>query len=228
MIDEEATFKEFGYHSDDLTPQSHKKIVVVCEICNKRRSLQMCNYTNSRSYIKNGLSLCLACSTMLYHGESNGFFCKHHTQETKQMISIKKKGQPGFWKGKQLPDETRKKISDNHADFSKENHPGWKGGVSNLPYCELWNESFKEKIRNKYDRVCFLCGKTEKKNKKKLSVHHVNYGKMCMCDYDCRFVPLCTSCHARTNHNRYYWFSMIMCKLNLEFSGSFVDFMVVI
>lgn len=107
-------------------------------------------------------------------------------------------------------------------NYRGENNPNWRGG-NGVTYCELWNEELRERIRNKYNRECFLCNKSEEENKRKLSVHHVNYGKMCMCDYDCRLVPLCMTCHSKTNGNRYHWFSLIMCKLNLEFSAKFVD-----
>lgn len=30
---------------------------------------------------------------------------------------------------------------------------------------------------------------------------------------DCEFVPLCVSCHSKTNHNRQYYEDLIMCYL---------------
>ena len=90
--------------------------------------------------------------------------------------------------------------------MSGENHPLWNGGASFGKYCFKFNEHFKESIREKFGRVCFLCGKTEKENGKKLSVHHVSYDKNCMCDgIECKFVPLCSSCHTKTNFNRDLW-----------------------
>ena len=40
MIDEEETFKRFGYYSTDLKPKSDKKIVAVCNNCGKVRIVQ--------------------------------------------------------------------------------------------------------------------------------------------------------------------------------------------
>lgn len=95
-----------------------------------------------------------------------------------------------------------------------ENSPTWKGGLSFEPYCHKFNETFKELIREKFGRVCFLCPTTEEENGKKLSVHHTTYNKDCLCDdSDCEFVPLCMSCHTKTNNNRDYWEQMIMEKL---------------
>lgn len=94
---------------------------------------------------------------------------------------------------------------------------------NNNKYCHLWNEELRESVREKHNRMCFICGKSEEDNGVKLSVHHTNYGRMCMCDYGCRFVPLCRECHGRTNYNRHRWFSLIMCKLYLESSAQFLN-----
>jgi len=95
-----------------------------------------------------------------------------------------------------------------------ENNPNWNGGSSFQPYCPKFNERFKESVREKFDRVCFLCQRTEKENGKRLVVHHVNYNKDCLCDdSECEFVPLCVSCHVKTNHNRTHWENEIMKRL---------------
>lgn len=99
-------------------------------------------------------------------------------------------------------------------DIIGENSHLWKGGVSFEPYCHKFNKRFKESIREKFGRVCFLCPTTEEENGRKLNVHHVNYNKDCLCDdSECEFVPLCDSCHSKTNHNQDYWESYIMAAL---------------
>ena len=99
---------------------------------------------------------------------------------------------------------------------SGENNPMWKNGASFEPYCHKFNEAFKESIREKFGRICFLCPTTEEENGRKLSVHHTNYNKDCLCDdSECEFVPLCTKCHSKTNFNRDYWENMIMEKLEV-------------
>lgn len=103
-----------------------------------------------------------------------------------------------------------------------EKNPNWSGGPRE--YCYLFNYEFKEKIRDRFGRKCFLCGKTEEDNGVRLSVHHTNFDKRCLCnDIDCRFVPLCMSCHGKTNGDKSYWTSVIMCKLYLEISAQFVN-----
>lgn len=134
---------------------------------------------------------------------------KLHTEETKKKMrlnhaDVSGENHPNY--GKCLPEETRKKLRLNHANFSGENNPSWKGGISYLPYCYKFNNRFKEKIRDKFNRKCFICGRAEKENGRKLNVHHVNYNKDCLCDDSkCYFVPLCNACHARTNQNREFW-----------------------
>ena len=82
-------------------------------------------------------------------------------------------------------------------------------------YCELWCEELREYIRDKYNRICFICGKTEEENGVKLSVHHIDYNKDCGCDgTECRLVPLCISCHGKTTSgDREMWEDLIMNML---------------
>ena len=91
-------------------------------------------------------------------------------------------------------------------EMKGENSCHWKGGISFEPYCLLFNEEFKENIREKFNSECFICGLSEELNGKKLSIHHVSYNKNCLYDNSkCYFIPLCSSCHSRTNFNRKIW-----------------------
>ena len=93
-----------------------------------------------------------------------------------------------------------------------EKSSAWKGGLSYIPYCYKFNYEFKELIRTKFDRKCFICHKEEKDNSnKKLFVHHIDYDKLDICNGKIwPFVPLCNSCHSKTNHNRWYWFNLLI------------------
>ena len=90
------------------------------------------------------------------------------------------------------------------------------GFLTNQRYCKLFNEKFKEKIREQYHRKCYLCNKLESDNGRKLDVHHVNYNKKCLCGSACEFIPLCMQCHAKTGRNRQYWEDLIMNYLYPE------------
>jgi len=82
------------------------------------------------------------------------------------------------------------------VDLSGINAPNWKGGISYEPYCPKFNEDYKEKIRNRDNRTCALCGKSEIENGRKLSVHHVDGEKMQGCDgIKWHLISLCKHCH---------------------------------
>jgi len=82
----------------------------------------------------------------------------------------------------------------------------WKGGISFEPYCILFNKEFKERVRAFWGNKCPVCGKTEEESGRAHCVHHVGYDKeVCCNDNERLFVPLCPSCHSKTNHNREEW-----------------------
>ena len=115
------------------------------------------------------------------------------------------------WKNRAITDEVKKKMSKARKG---EKHPNWRGGVSFEPYCHKFTEKIKEEVRDKFGRVCLLCNKREKENGVKLSVHHCDYNKKQGCDeHEWELVPLCRSCHSKTNFNREYWSEKIFEKL---------------
>ena len=165
-----------------------------------------------------------------YTGINSPNYGKHLSEETKNRISESLNGRhlleetkrkiSESEKGKIVSDETRELLRLNHTyrDMNGRNNPmygvhlsgeksgNWKGGISFEPYCLKFNNRFKEKIRNQFGRQCFICGMSEEQNNRKLCVHHVNYNKDCLCnDIKCYFVPLCNTCHIRTNSNRQFW-----------------------
>ena len=105
------------------------------------------------------------------------------------------------------------------------NNPAYIDGRSkeNDPYCSLYNNKFKEYIRNKWFRKCLLCGKHESGNRRKFPTHHVDYNKMQGCDGNkWKVIPLCDSCHAKTTFRKerdyYEWLfsTLIMIREKLE------------
>lgn len=144
----------------------------------------------------------------------------------KERISQGNRGKPKKNKGEANPEakkrmlqlwqnpDYREQICKAHIGSMRgEKSPHWKGGTSFEPYCHKFNNAFKETIREDFGRKCFLCNKTEKENRKKLSIHHINYDKNQGCeDKKWLLVPLCHSCHSKTNHNRKYWEGLILAK----------------
>ena len=143
--------------------------------------------------------------TTVYRGVPKKFVHGHHRLHKKHSNSAKKKLSEAS-KGSKHTSETKLKI----GNALKHNKHNWMGGISFEPYCPKFNYEFKESIREKFGRVCFMCGAPE--NGRKLSVHHVNYDKSCLCsEIECEFVPLCASCHGKTsNGDREYWESLIL------------------
>ncbi len=78
-----------------------------------------------------------------------------------------------------------------------EKNPNWQGGLSFEIYPFEFNHELREYIRNRDNRVCQLCGKSEVLNGRRLAVHHINGNKE-----DCRkenLTALCTFCNSKTD-----------------------------
>ncbi|WP_048191062.1 helix-turn-helix domain-containing protein [Methanobacterium sp. SMA-27] len=102
-----------------------------------------------------------------------------------------------------------------------ENHSNWKGGISFAPYCPKFNEEFRERVRNFWNRQCGICEFPEKDGLRRLSVHHVNYEKMVCCDNTPPlFIPLCPSCHSKTNNHRITWENYLTSYIMTWFDGN--------
>lgn len=111
--------------------------------------------------------------------------------------------------------ETKLKISKaRQGKCTAHENPSWNGGVSFLPYCHKFNEVLKEQIRERDNRTCQLCGRTEKENlqlfKHKLSMHHVHYDKP-NCEPD--LISLCNQCSSKVNFKREYYENRFIEKL---------------
>lgn len=112
--------------------------------------------------------------------------------------------------GTRMSLETRLKMSQSHLALT--------GGVSFEPYCPRFNNEFKERVRAFFGYVCQLCGKPQ--GGEKLHIHHVNFDKMTCCnDVKPLFVPLCRSCHPKTNFNRGRWEQHFTEAIMTKFGG---------
>jgi len=137
---------------------------------------------------------------------------KIRTKETCQKISEGRKGIV-------FTDEHKQKLSDVRVGrFGGDKHPAWKGGVSFEPYCIKFNDEFKERVREFFNHHCVECGKPQ--TKERLLVHHVNFDKQTCCNDNIPlFVPLCRSCHAKTNFRRDYWQDRFTRLINEQNGG---------
>ncbi len=56
-----------------------------------------------------------------------------------------------------------------------------------------FNNELKEKIRERDNRMCQICGLKEEDNKVKLSTHHIDYNKKR--NTESNLISLCSKCH---------------------------------
>lgn len=91
-------------------------------------------------------------------------------------------------------------------------NPNWKGGISFEPYPVEWTTAFKKSIRQRDGYKCRLCGKSQQKNGRALSVHHIDYDKE---NLDPRnLISLCDPCHGKTNSSkRRHWTRFLKKKM---------------
>jgi hypothetical protein len=170
---------------------------------------------------------------MSLSGKNNPMFGKKHSEETRKKMSVSHIGQKisqetkdkisKVVKGRKHTEYSKLKMSlaqtgRKHSEESKkkmsysrkmlgiygENHPMWKGGVSNEKYnLQDWTETLRNSIRERDNFTCQECEIHQDELNKKLAVHHIDYDKL-NCDPK-NLITLCTSCHSKTNYNREYW-----------------------
>ena len=162
-----------------------------------------------------------------------------HSEETKRRISQKLKGRIipeeirrkmskfltghiGYWRGKKLSKEHRRKMSIAHKEKKKsEEHrknislakignknPSWRGGKSFEPYTTDWTETLRKAIRERDHYVCQLC------NQYGNVIHHIDYDKK-NCNPE-NLINLCQKCNSKVNFNRKYWKDYFIAKENAE------------
>jgi hypothetical protein len=97
---------------------------------------------------------------------------------------------------------TEEYLSRAREQNSGENNPCWQGGISFEPYSINFNKQLKEKIRFRDGYICQICN-NKQDDKRRLTVHHINYDKKDTSDNN--LISVCIHCHQKTNFNRNYW-----------------------
>jgi hypothetical protein len=145
------------------------------------------------------------------------------TEETRRKIALKMKGNRNPL-GRVVSVETRQKIglsnsiSNNSPDvkerlrqlnlgralsldiresLSGSNSVHWLGGISFEPYPPEFNQVLKDKILDRDNRICLVCGDIA------THVHHIDYDKQ-NCSEE-NLASTCMGCNSRVNFNRPYW-----------------------
>jgi hypothetical protein len=160
-------------------------------------------------------------------GSKNPMWGKHHNEETKKKIAIKKIGKVSSRKGIHLINEIKTKISltkKGQIPWNKGKKLGplleehkrklslalkgdkcylWKGGLSFEPYGLEFNKQLKKKIRLRDSFCCQDCLKNESEFNKKLYIHHIDFNKKN--NNPINLISLCNKCHIKTNFKREGW-----------------------
>lgn len=210
MIDENKTCKSIGCKSVNLKNTSRLKICRICDKCGKENWIRYDSFLRAKHP-----DLCQSCwqlgkiisdETRLKQSKNNRRINKDKLMCDEQKLKISKSHTGLHW-----TDETKIKLSCTLQGIDIKDFTGF---LTDQKYCNLWTEKFRQAIRDHFHNKCYLCDVTKKDNqKRKLSVHHVNYNKNCLCQKTCEFVPLCISCHTKTNFKRQYYEDLIMCYL---------------
>lgn len=202
------------YCSKECSSKSQKtRVKCKCEWCGKEFETHLAKIKNGKGKF---------CSTTCYYKSKKG--------QLKPKIRVTVKC---AYCGKTIerqPNEIKNRQKNYcsyecyHKDLptriSGKNHPNWLNGISFEPYCPKFNNEFKERVRNFWNRKCGICGKPESENRRKLPVHHVNYEKMACCNnIPPLFMPLCDRCHSMTNFKRTYWESILTSYIMIYFDG---------
>jgi len=145
------------------------------------------------------------------------------SEEMKQKISNSERGRISEKKGltfmEMYGEERGLLIAKKHSETLKikgsckgKRNSMWKGGISYIKYPMEFNNILKKEIRTRDNNHCKICGKYFKEISKSLNVHHIDYNKQNTSNNN--LITLCSSCHSRTNANRFFWKSFLLEKVN--------------
>ena len=156
---------------------------------NKKYFCARCGKKIHYTTILHGNTQCSSCvgKYRMKDSKNNPMKGKHHTEDTKQ--KIRNSNYHKNLKGCNNP------MFGVHITGSA--HYNWNNGKSFEPYPIAWTKLLKESIRQRDNHQCQICGKSTKKNGRKLDVHHIDYYKDNLKPNN--LISLCKNCHMKTN-----------------------------
>ena len=155
MIDEEETFRRFGYRACDLKPGSHKKVWRICELCGKGREIERrfahrkckdCDLSNrggkNHPNWKGGElgKVCAWCGDIYdvkRHEYDRSVCCSKPCQANYYRVFRSGENHPCY--GKTCSEGTKEKIRSGMPDMRGENSPRWVPKVEII--CEWCGET---------------------------------------------------------------------------------------
>lgn len=150
-----------------------------------------------------------------------------YSKETLKKMSKARKGCVSTFKGKHHTKESKAKLRLQHLGMKYseevnikkglkgENNPAWLGGISKLPYAFDFNKELKEKIKQRDNFTCQLCGDIIPKRisqKERLVIHHIDYDRKN--SNEDNLITLCNLCNLSVNTNRDEWTKQFKNKMN--------------
>ena len=197
MIDEHETFRFYGYYSYNWSDKSSKPIVARCDDCCQYRVLRINMYRD----------LCMSCSR---RGERNPIFGRRRPPRSQEWCDKISKGNKGKKRNAEVrSDMSKARKGEKRGKYTEDRCKRISAGKQGIPfsewtefvrddeYCHAFNNEIKEHIREKYNRLCYICNKNEEDNGRRLDVHHADLQKQQGCDDTAwKLVPLCQSCHS--------------------------------
>ena len=201
--------------------QSHKKVVVVCKQCDKERIsrfrdvgvTKLCRLCQTTNLGKNNTREKMSEETLQKRrvantGENNPRYGVKVSNATRKKRSVSLTGHSVSPEARAKSREkqvgrAKSEESCRHMSATKQGIPydEWESFARESKYCPKFNNACRESNREKYGRECFICGKSEKANGRRLSVHHVDMNKAQGCEGNWKLVPLCMSCHAGAHND---------------------------
>lgn len=196
------------------------KATIICKECggefekrdrgtNEYCSLQ-CHQDSRRKYPKN--AICANCGKVFKPKNSTvAKYCcitcvgKQHMKENHYRYNIEDRTRTCKYCGEQFvvchvnSPEVYCSNDCYGAAHTRENHHHWNPESSRVRYPVAFNTHLRKHIRNRDNRTCQMCQKTEKENGKRLDVHHIDYNKLN--NDTSNLISLCPVCHSRI-HNR--------------------------
>lgn len=190
MIDTEGTFVKFGYDGSGLKPHSNKPVVRVCDGCGKVSVVYFSQRDmKCKSCAGVGRQFSAATRAKLSaanSGEKHPNYGKSMSPEMREMLRVANTGIKRTFDERMRTSATKQGV-----DITD-----WEGFATDVNYCYKFDEACRESNRARYDRACFICGKTEANNGQKLCVHHVDMDKTQGCNnHAWKLIPVCRGCH---------------------------------
>ena len=97
----------------------------------------------------------------------------------------------------------------------------WKGFIGFEPYDQNFTDKFRRAIRKRDNYICLKCGKHQEKEKRALTVHHINYNKKMSIKENC--CTICNSCNIEVNTNRKHWTKFFQSLLSEKYGYEYKD-----